>query len=59
MAIHLGEDYGKGIQQEINNRYKELYRSRYGKRNPATLSSMELDQLMSEAARWVQERRRR
>jgi len=58
MAIHLGEDYGKGMQEAINNRYKELYRNKYGKRNPATLSSTELDQLMSEAARLVQQKRR-
>jgi len=53
----MSEDYGKRLQQEIDEEAKRLYRDKYGKRNPDTLSSMELDSIKIEAARKVIKRR--
>lgn len=56
---HMTDDYGTGIQYEIVEEAKRLYREKYGKRNPETLSTLELDQIKTEAGKRVQERRRR
>jgi hypothetical protein len=50
--------YGKELQHKIEEEYKRLYYDKYGKRNPATLSSWELDQIMTQAARNVNKGRR-
>lgn len=55
---HIIEDYGYGIQHQIAEEAKRLYYERYGKRNPATLSTLELDEIKTEAGKRVQERRK-
>jgi hypothetical protein len=47
------------LEDEIEKEYKEIYQRRYGKRNPQTLSTLELEAVTHEAARIVQERRKR
>lgn len=54
--IHT-EDYGAGLVREVDKIAEELYRKKYGKRNPATLSSLELDQIKTEAWQIVNKRR--
>ena len=56
---HQTENYGKNLQEEIDEETKRLYYGRYGKRNPDTLSTLELDKIRIEAAQIVQRRRRR
>lgn len=46
------------LKKEINDEARKLYRDRYGKRNPATLSTQELDDIKTEAGKIVQKRRK-
>jgi len=46
------------LRREIAEEYKKLYYKIYGKRKPHTLSSMELDNITTEASKRVQDRRR-
>lgn len=48
-----------GIEDEIKKEANEIYHHRYGKRNPNTLSTKENEAVVHEAAKKVQERRRR
>jgi len=46
------------LRREIAKEYKELYHRKYGWREPYTLSTKELENLMTEAAKRVQDRRK-
>ena len=51
------EDYGYGLQYQIAEEARRLYYNRYGKRNPNTLSTLELDRIKTEAGQIIQGRR--
>ena len=44
--------------REVSEEFKEVYTKKYGKRNPKTLSSMEMDAVNHEAMVRVQARRK-
>jgi len=46
------------LPREINEEARKLYHDRYGKRSPATLSTLELDAIKTEAGKRIQERRK-
>lgn len=52
------ESYGKRLMEEIMEETDKVYKKRYGKRNPATLSTKELEAISHEAAVRVQDRRK-
>ena len=43
--------------RQINEEFNRLYKARYGRRNPNTLSTLELDQIKTEAGQRVNKRR--
>ena len=47
-----------GIQEHIEEKTKELYKERYGKRSPDTLSIQGIEKVRHDAAIEVQKRRR-
>jgi len=53
----IGTDESKTIR-EIGEEVERLYKDKYGRRNPNTLSKQELDQIKTEAGKRVQNRRR-
>lgn len=55
--VHITREES-GLVKEIYTEAKKLYRDRYGKRSPATLSMQELDDIKTEAGKRVQERRK-
>lgn len=52
-------DPGKRLQDEITKEANRIFKERYGKRHPATLSTQEWDNIITEASKIVMARRRR
>lgn len=56
--VHITRDDQLRLVKEINAEARRLYRDRYGRRSPDTLSTLELDAIKTEAGKRVQERRK-
>ena len=56
--IHVKRTDESQIIRGIDEEAKKLYRDRYGKRNPNTLSTQELDDITNEAGKRVQDKRK-
>jgi len=56
--VHITRSDQLRLNREISEEAKKLYRDRYGKRNPNTLSTQELDDITTEAGKRVQDRRK-
>ena len=56
--VHITRTDQKGMVREIHEQAKKLYRDRYGKRSPDSLSKQEIDNIMTEAGQRIQDKRR-
>jgi len=56
--VHITRADQQRIVREIDDETKKLYQDRYGKRNPDTISTWDLNQIRTEAGRRVQDRRK-
>jgi len=56
--VHITRGDQLRLNKEIGKEAKRLYRNRYGKRNPNTLSTQELDDVKTEAGKRIQDRRK-
>lgn len=56
--VHIIRDDQLRLHREISEEARRLYRNKYGKRNPATLSRLELDDIKTKAGKRVQDRRK-
>ena len=56
--VHMTRGDQLRLNKEIHEEAKKLYRIRYGKRSPDTISTWDLDQIMTEAGKRVQDRRK-
>jgi len=56
--VHITRDDQLRLAKEIDHEAKKLHRDRYGKRNPNTLSTQELDDITNEAGKRVQDKRK-
>ena len=55
---HITRSDQQRLVKEINTESMKLYHDRYGNRNPNTLSTLELDQVKTDAGKRVQDRRK-
>jgi len=56
--VHITRSDQLRMVREIEEEARKLYHDRYGRRNPATLSTWDLDQIKTEAGKRVQDRRK-
>lgn len=56
--VHFSRSDESKLKKEIAQEFGRLYHNKYGNRNPTTLSTLELDQLKTEAGKRVQDKRK-
>lgn len=59
MSVRFIRDDHSWLQHEITKEADRIFKERYGNRHPATLSTQEWDDIITEASKIVMARRRR